>query len=145
MSEKLFKTPKVENFFIAILIILTLNIFVNYLRIDLVYDFPSDQIETIFFIQENIPKNSTIIVPDLRDKNYIYDLLIDHDIKFLNNKMLGFYDVAKGQLYSLKIAYLVIDLSAVELKYINQFRSDKGFKILYENDLNIVFKYIRKF
>lgn len=141
ISNELFNFPKSKNVIIAVLIILSLNIFVNYIRIDLYYDFSSGQVETLFFIQENIPRNSTILVPDLGKKNYLYDLLIDYKFKYMDNRKEHLYDNVRGSLYSWKVKYLVIDISVINRKQLELFLNDHIFEILYNNTQNILFVY----
>lgn len=140
-NEKMFKFPKIENYIIIVLVILSLNLFIHNLNIGLYYRFSSDQVDTIFYISKNIPENNTILVPDLYKKNYLYDLLPDYDLIFLDNNKLGVYDIYKGILISMHKQYAIIDLTEINSKYLNQFKNDVRFKILYENNHNIVFKF----
>ncbi|GAH03255.1 unnamed protein product [marine sediment metagenome] len=140
MKERSIKF-KFEYLIVPILIILSFNVYINHEKIKLAYDFSSDQIDTIFFIQENIPENSKIIVPDLKYQNYVYDLLIGYECEKLDNSKKYFYVNTKGMMYSTSTRYLVVDISIIDKNDLNQFRDDENFEILYENDLNIVFKY----
>jgi len=141
MSENMFKFPKVENLVIGIFIILSLNIIINYLNIEIYYEFSSDQVDTIFFLNQNIPENSTILVPDLKEKNYLYDLLTKHELMFLDNTKIGVYDIYRGILISMNKEYLVIDIITINPKYLSQFQDYDRFETIFENDQNIVFKF----
>lgn len=140
-NMELFKFPKNENILIALLIILVLNVFTNYLEIDADYYFNGEQIETIFYVQENIPQNSTILVPDLDKQNYLYDLLIGYKLKMCDNSKRGLYDSIRGKLTSSKERFAIVDTSVMNPIDLKGFLSDEKFIILFRNDINIVLEY----
>lgn len=142
MYEKRFKVPIIKIIIILILIILSFNIYLNYVKIELPYKYSSDQIETIFFIHRNVPENSEIFVPDISDKNYIYELLIGYKYRIYDSKHEHLYQYIKNKLIKLNIQYLIIDLSKISKIQLDFFKSDEKFIILFENEINIVVKYL---
>jgi len=139
-KKKKIKCSKIHIIPIIILLVLSFNVFINYLKLDVVYDFNSDEIETIFYIQENIPKNSKILVPDLKERNYIYELLIEYEYEYWDNSNKYFYDIIKGYLKSMNLKFIVINISIIEPKQLDHFKNDENFEILFENGYNIIFK-----
>lgn len=138
------KFPINKIFLIIILGILALNIFVNYEKLNLVYKYNTEQIETIFFIHDNIPENSKILVPYIGNRTYLYELLIGYEYVIYNSKQENLYIYIKGVVICLKLKFVVIDTSITNPHQLDLLMNNKNFNVLFENDLNIVLEYTFK-
>ena len=141
MRKEYFKETKIRIFIIVILSILSINIFITQEKFNLVYKYNSEQIETIFYIHENIPENSKILVPNIADRNYLYDLLIRYEYQRYDCNRKYLYNYLRGILKDSNYNHVVVDLSMMEPSQLDLLKDDNCFILLFENDLNIVFKY----
>lgn len=141
--KKLFKGLDNEYLIIAAILIILLNVITRNIvyNVEHTYNFTSDQTDTILYIQENIPNNYTILLPDLNEKNYLYNLLVGYKIKLYDNAKRGLYDATRGFLMTYNERYLVIDTTLINPLDYEQFLKDGEFLIIYSNNQNIIFWY----
>ena len=90
---------KVESLVIAFLLISSFNIFLNHKRILYKYNFSQDQIEMMFYIQENISIDSKILASDLEGLRVIYFLITEYEY-FLWNFEFNSYNFMEILLFT---------------------------------------------
>ncbi len=136
------KFVRIENIVISLLIISSLATLVSQQRIYTSYYFEKDQIDTIFYIKENIPDESKILVSDFNDgPNCLYNLLSTYkvykwDFEFSENTFNETieYIIDKG------IDYILLDYTMINSTEKGFFTSYYYFDDLYENDYDIIFE-----
>jgi len=131
---------KVESLVIAFLLISSFDTFLKHKRILYKYNFSQDQIEMMFYIQENITTDSKILTSDLEGLRVIYFLITEYEY-FLWNFEINSYNTTITYLNEVTIDYVLIDLTRINSTELNNFTNDNHFENLYENDINIFFKY----
>ena len=131
---------KVESLIIAFLLISSFNTFLKHKRILYKYNFSQDQIEMMFYIQENISIDSKILASDLEGLRVIYFLIAEYEY-FPWNFEINSYNATKTYLNEVTIDYVLIDLTRINSTELNNFTNDIHFDNLFENDINILFKY----
>ncbi len=141
--KKLFKDIPREQLIMGALFIILLNVILKDVAHDIehTYNFNSDQIDTILYIHQRVPKNYMLILPDLGEKNYLYDLLVGYDYKLYDNAKRGLYDKVRGFLTTYNERYAVIDLTLINPMDYEEFLNDEEFIIIYSNSQNIIFWY----
>ena len=141
-NEFLSKFLRIENIVITLLLISTLSIFDSHKAIYLSYYFEQDQIDTIFYIKEKVPKNSNILVSDFNDgPNCLYNLLSAYDVykwdfEFRKNTFNETLDYIREK----NIEYILLDFTMINSTEKGYFTGYYGFDKLYENEFNIVFE-----
>lgn len=110
------------------------------------YHYSDDQIESIFFIKENIPTGSKILVPDVAYSPagcWIYSLLNDHNTTVWDFSKPNWYNSTKIYLQQNNITYLVIDKLLTTSTQLSDFLMIyQNMTIIYQNNLNIIFEII---
>ena len=133
---------KIENIIITLILISSLSTLVAHQRIYSSCYFEQEQIETIFYIKENVPNNSKILVSDLNDEaNFFYNLLSTYrvykwDFEFSENN----FNETIDYIIEKDIEYILLDYTMINSTEKSYFTSYLYFDELYENDYNIVFE-----
>ncbi|MFX0072593.1 MAG: hypothetical protein ACFFAO_16030 [Candidatus Hermodarchaeota archaeon] len=136
------KILKIERLMVSIILISIISMsFVNR-RIYYTYYYEQDQVETMFYIKENIPENSRILVPDFGDtKNAFYNLLSTYkyykwEYEFEDNSFNETLDYIEDN----SIKYILLDLDLINSTEESYFKHYSDFEEIYENDRNIVYE-----
>lgn len=134
---------RMENIIITILLISLSSTFIVHRDVDYNVYFEKEQIETIFYIKDNIPEDSKILVnfydgmgDALHSMLSTYDL---YDWEFSEGKN----DILKIKQYikEKNIEYILLDLEYVNSTELYNFTSSPHFENLYENEIHIFFEY----
>jgi len=141
-NKKFFSILRIENILITLILISSISSIYAHQRIYSSYYFEQDQIETIFYIKENVPYNSKILVSDFNDgPNCLYNLLSTYkvykwDFEFEKNT----FNETINYILEKDIEYILLDYTMINSTEKSYFTSYFGFDELYENDYNIVFE-----
>ncbi len=150
LKKKISKIVKFENIIIATIII---SSYTNYYNIIwqsdykfYYYHFNDNQIESIFYMKENIPPNSKILVSNFtwyQDYNLILYLLIyDYQYILWDFGQENSYNKTINYLSQYNISYLLMDLQLIHSTQLNYFfLNTEQFTNIYENNRNSIFKY----
>jgi len=133
---------KIENIIVLLVLISSMSVLQSDQRIYASYYFEKDQIDTIFYIKENVPYDSKILVSDFNDgPNCLYNLLSTYqkykwDFEFDKNTFNETleYIIEKG------IEYILLDYTMINSTEKSYFTSFLYFDEMYENEYNIVFE-----
>jgi len=132
---------KIENILITIVLISILSASFANRRIYTSYYFEQDQIETIFYIKENIPEDSKILVSDFGNgPNCLYSLLSTYDFhkwdfEFDKNT----FNETLEYIIDERIEYILLDYTMINSTEKGYFTGYSDFDKMYENEYNIVF------
>jgi len=143
--------PYIKPFFILLLVSSTLGTYYfNFYQKDYPYfyrylNFRDDQIESIFFIKENIDPNSNILVSDFSDykqfDNVLYRLLNNYNYFIWNFSVRNSYFITKNYSIHNNIEYILLDYATINSTELVLFISDiSNFTRIYENNRNILLK-----
>ena len=141
-SNSFSKFFKIENLIIISVLISSLSVLHSDQRIYSSYYFEKDQIDTIFYIKENVPNGKKILVSDFNDgPNCLYNLLSTYrvykwDFEFDKNK----FNETIDYIIDKDIDYILLDFTMINSTEKSYFTSYLYFDELYENDFNIVFE-----
>ena len=136
------KLFRIENIVIFMILISIFSTSIANRRIYYSYYFEKDQIDTIFYIKENIPEDSNILVADLGDKfNFYYNLLSTYDyyiwdFEFSENT----FNETLAYIIKKDIEYILLDCTLINSTEKGNFTNYSDFDERYENDHDIVFK-----
>jgi len=135
---------RIENILIATILISSLSALnINRSRIYISYYFEKGQIDTIFYIKENVPDNSRILVHFYDGTGDALHSLLStyktYDWEFEKNEnnfteILRYID-EKG------IEYILLDLDQLNSTEISYFKNYTRFEKLYENDYHLLYEY----
>lgn len=150
-EKYLSKIVNIEKFIVVIFLISSYSyFFIN--SVDNVYHgvgnyhYSDNQIDSIFFIKDNIPTGSKILVPDIVYSpagNWIYSLLNDHNTTVWEFSKPNCYNSTKSYLLQNNVKYLLIDLTLIQKTQLDLFLINfQNFEIIYQNELNIIFEII---
>jgi len=134
-SKKIFKILRIENLLLITLIISSFTTFIMHRNISYGYIFSEFQVKTIFFIKENIPEDSKIMVAELP----LYDLLKSYDLYFWNFENDNITEI-ENYVSEEKIEYLLLDLTIMNSTLAERINNETDFDIIYENNHNILFE-----
>ncbi len=118
-------------------------------NLSLNYHYKDEQLASLFFIKENLPKDSILLVANITyspANNWIYDLIIDYEYIIWDFSGFNSYNTTKSYIFELnkysstEINYLLIDLKLISNTELVNFLEDPIFKIIYENRINIILK-----
>ena len=122
------------------MLISSFDTFLKHKRVLYKYNFSQDQIETMFYIQEEIPIDSKILTSDLEGLRVLYFLLTEYETSPWNFE-INSYNTTKIYLNEENIDYMLIDLTRINSTELNNYTNANHFENLYENDINIFFIY----
>ena len=134
---------RIENIIITMLLISVCSTFIVHREVYYNVYFEKDHIETIFYIKDNIPEDSKILVHFYEDTgDALHSLLSTYDLydwEFSEGKN----DVAaiKEYIRDKNIDYVLLDLETVSSIELYNFTSDPHFENLYENEIHMFFEY----
>ena len=134
---------RIENILTTILLISVCSTFIVNRNIEYNVHFEKEQIETIFYIKDNIPEDSKILVHWYGDtQDALYSLLstykiYDWDFSEGENNIIEIKEYIRDK----HIEYVLLDLETVSSIELFNFTSDLHFEYLYENEVHIFFKY----
>ncbi len=137
------KILRIENIIITILLISVFSTFFVHRKTTYNVEFEDDYIETMFYIKDNIPDNSKILV------NF-YDGAGDTLTSLLSTYRVYDWEFSEGEndINAIKqyidkkgIEYVLIDLDTVNSTELYNFTSDIRYENIYDNDVNILFEY----
>lgn len=143
--------PYLKSFFILLLVSSILGTYyLNFYQKEYPYfyrylNFRDDQIESIFFIKENIDPNSNLLVSDFSDyrqyDNVLYRLLNDYNYFLWNFSIKNSYFITKNYSIHNNIEYILLDYATINSTELVLFISDiSNFTKIYENNRNIILK-----
>ena len=137
------KILRIENIVLILLIISLFSTLIIHREISYHLEFEEEHLETMFFIKDNIPEDSIILV-------HFYDGVGDalhsllstyklYDWEFEENKN----DLPGIMLYieEKDVEYVLLDLETVNSTELFFFTSDLRFENIYENEIHILFEY----
>ena len=136
------KIIRIENIIVILLLISVFSSVFVHKRIYLSYYFEKDQIDSIFYIKQNVPEDSKILVSDFNDgPNCLYNLLSTYkvykwDFEFAENT----FNETIDYIIEKKIEYILLDYTMINSTELSFFNNYLEFKNLYENDFNIIFE-----
>ena len=136
------KLLRIENIVIFMILVSIFSNSIANRRIYYSYYFEQDQIDTIFYIKENVPEDSNILVPDLGDKfNFYYNLLSTYDyyiweFEFSENT----FNETLAYIIKKDIEYILLDRTLINSTEKGNFTSYIYFDELYKNDHDIIFE-----
>ncbi len=139
-SSKFFK---IENIVIIILLISVFSTFMVHRNVYYHVYFEEEHFETIFYIKDNIPEDSKILVHFYDDYgDALHSILSTYDLydwKFRagENDIIGI----KQYILEKNIEYVLLDLEKVSSTELYNFTSDIRYENLYENDVHMLFEY----
>lgn len=131
---------KVENAIITLILISCLSTLISNQRIYYSYYFEQEHVEAIFYIKENIPDDSKILVSDFDDTtNSFYNLLSTYkyyiwDFEFSDNN----FNETIDYIIDKNIEYLMIELTSINSTEKSHFKNHIYFDKLYENELYLI-------
>jgi len=137
------KFLKIENIIIILLLISSMGLFVNRSKASNEYYFNKDHIDTIFYIKDNIPENSKILV------NF-YDGTGDALHSALSNYKLYDWEFSEGEnnineikqyIVDKNIKFVLIDLETVNSTELDSFLLDPTYKNLFENEIHVLLEF----
>ena len=139
-SSKFFK---IENIVITILLISVFSTFIVHRNVYYHVYFEEEHFETIFYIKDNIPEDSKILVHFYDDYGDALHSLLStyklYDWEFSANEN----DIIEIKQYirDKNIKYVLLDLEKVSSTELNNFTCDTRFENLYENNVFVLFEY----
>ena len=139
-QNSIFGLFKVENTIITLILISCLSLLITDQRIYYSYYFEQEHIDAIFYIKENIPDDSKILVSDFDDTiNSFYDLLSTYkcyiwDFEFSGN----YFNETIDYIIDKNIEYLMIELTSINSTEKSDFKNYIYFDKLYENGVYLI-------
>ena len=133
---------RLENILIALLLGSSISTIFTNQRIYTSYYFEQEHIEAIFYIKENVPENSKILVSDFdHTTNSFYDLLSTYkvyiwDFEFSENS----FNETIDYIIEKDIEYILLDDTTVNSTERSIIKNYFYFEELYENDICIIFE-----
>ena len=137
------KFLRIENIIITVLLISVFSTFIVHRDISYYLEFEEDHVETMFYIKDNIPEDSKILV------NF-YDGTGDAMTSLLSTyKVYDWeFDEGKNNMIEIKqyiddkdIEYVLLDLDTLNSTELLAFTSDLRYENIYENEENLLFEY----
>ena len=133
---------RLENILIALLLGSSISTIFTNQRIYTSYYFEQEHMEAIFYIKENVPENSKILVSDFdHTTNSFYDLLSTYkvyiwDFEFSENS----FNETIDYIIEKDIEYILLDDTTVNSTERSIIKNYFYFEELYENDICIIFE-----
>ncbi|MFX1394831.1 MAG: hypothetical protein ACFFAH_14825 [Promethearchaeota archaeon] len=137
------KLLRFENIIITILLISVFSTILIHRDVSYYLEFEEEHVETMFYIKDNIPSDSKILV------NF-YDGTGDALTSLLNTYKVYDWEFSEGEndIIAIKeyiedknIEYVLLDLETVSSIELYNFTSDPRFENIYENEIYILFEY----
>ena len=134
------KFVRIEYILISILLVSICSIVIAHQRIYYSYYFEDEHIETVFYIKENIPDDSKILVSDFdHTTNSFYNLLSTYkyyiwDFEFSENTFNETLDYIREK----GIDYILLDDTRINSTEKRIFKSYPYFEEVYENNINVL-------
>jgi len=131
---------KVENAIITLILISCLSALIVNQRIYYSYYFEQEHVDAIFYVKENIPDDSKILVSDFDETtNSFYNLLSTYkyyiwDFEFQNHN----FNETIEYIIDKNIEYLMIELTSINSTEKSHFKHHIYFDKLYENELYLI-------
>ncbi|MFX1445941.1 MAG: hypothetical protein ACFFHV_21200, partial [Promethearchaeota archaeon] len=134
------KIIRLENILMILLLVSSISTIYSDKRIYTTYFFDKDHIDAVFYIKENVPENSRILVSDYDDTtNCFYDTLSTYKC-YLWDYEYEAHSFNETRDYILKkdIDYLMIEKNSLNSTELNSFKDCPYYDKLYENDAYVI-------
>lgn len=108
------------------------------------YKFKPEEIESLFYIKENVPDSSKILVYDYESsRNVIYFNLYNYNYTLWNYEINESYNITKNYVNENNITFILISRLKIDAIEFNYFLNDTiRFIVLFQNSRNTIFRFI---